>query len=294
MDCRNFKEMLDSYLSDELAVETNHAILRHAEHCPECRGEMAARRNLRNTLRGAVTATTTSPDFRNRLRERLREEAITTVTPPTKRDWFFATWFRNLALPQYAVATTICAMALVGVSYLFFNSSPVRAAELSPALVESDCQRSQRLCGVSGCKAPSRKMIPVHGAEKFDPALQDLGKYSMHQTVGLTFHYAHLCGHYGRQYVHLVYSRNNELVSLFVAERDAAAMKNGVVPTDDGLQQGLQQIQGVQEKFTVSAYQTSRHVVLVVTTLTVQQNQEIAEKLAKPISLHLRMIEGKK
>ena len=54
MDCRNFKEVLDSYLSDELAVETNHLIIRHTEHCADCRSEMAARRNLRGILRGAV------------------------------------------------------------------------------------------------------------------------------------------------------------------------------------------------------------------------------------------------
>ncbi|MBS1810452.1 MAG: zf-HC2 domain-containing protein [Acidobacteria bacterium] len=293
MDCRNFKEVLDSYISDELSVETNHAVLRHAELCAGCRGEMAARRNLRSTLRGAVTATTAPPDFRNRLRERLREEATVQATPiSAKRDGFFSNWFRNLAVPQFAMATALLVLVAIGVVYLFSNSSPAYAAELSPALL------NQATSDHDGCASIWRTRLftendPVHDAEKFDPTLLDLGKYSEHQALGLTFHYAHLCGHHGRKYVHLVYSRNNDLVSLFVAERDAAAMKSGTVPTDDGLQHGLQQFQNVQDKFTVSAYQTSKHVVLVVSTFTAQQNNEIAEKLAKPISLHLRKIESK-
>lgn len=293
MDCRNFKEMLDSYLSDELAVETNHAVLRHAEHCPACRGEMAARRNLRQALRGAVTATTASPAFKNRLRERLREEVVTKSAPPPQREGFFAGWFRNLAMPQLAMATAVCALVMVGVFYVVFNSRPVQAAELSPMIL-NQATSDHNDCAAIWLQRTYQENDPVHGAEKFDPALQDLGKYSAHQALGLTFHYAHLCGHHGRKYIHLVYSRDNELVSLFVAERDTAAMKTGVVPQDDGLRYGLQQFPGVQEKFTVSAYQTSRHVVLVVSTLTTQKNNEIAEKLAKPISLHLRTIEGKK
>lgn len=75
MDCRDFKEMLDSYLCEELAVETNHSILRHAELCGPCRGEMAARRELRSRLRRVCSRERMSADAATRLRERLRCEA---------------------------------------------------------------------------------------------------------------------------------------------------------------------------------------------------------------------------
>lgn len=294
MDCRNFKELLDSYLSDELAVETNHAVLRHAELCADCRGEMAARRNLRQTLRGAVRVTTASPDFRNRLRERLREEAAAPVmTFPAKREWFFSHWFRTFAVPQFALATAVFGVVLVGVVYLFSNSSPALAAELSPAIL-NQAAGDHNHCAAHWVQRLHHENDPVAGAENYDPALQDLGKFSEHQAAGLTFHYAHVCGHYGRQYVHFIYTRGADLISLFVTERNAEAMKTGVVPSDDGLRAGLQQFQGVQDKFTISAYQTAKHVVLVVSTLAMQQNNELTEKLAKPISLQLRKIESKK
>src|SRR5262245_50222817 len=75
MDCQNFKELLDSYLCGELAIETNHSILRHAERCGACRGEMAARRNLRVSLRSVCSKEKMSDLAMERLRERIRSEA---------------------------------------------------------------------------------------------------------------------------------------------------------------------------------------------------------------------------
>src|SRR5437867_4112445 len=77
LDCRNLKDLLDSYLSDELSVETNHAVLRHVEQCPACRTEMAARRDLRETMRRAGRQLRLSAEGSERLRERLRAEALT-------------------------------------------------------------------------------------------------------------------------------------------------------------------------------------------------------------------------
>src|SRR6266853_4806047 len=53
MQCRDFREIADSYLSDELMIETNHEVISHLEGCAECRREMSARRELRGKLRAA-------------------------------------------------------------------------------------------------------------------------------------------------------------------------------------------------------------------------------------------------
>ncbi|RMD51619.1 hypothetical protein D6827_01875, partial [Candidatus Parcubacteria bacterium] len=47
MQCREFREISEAYLSDELLVETNIQVLEHLENCPKCRGEFAAKRRLR-------------------------------------------------------------------------------------------------------------------------------------------------------------------------------------------------------------------------------------------------------
>src|SRR5262245_52176353 len=75
MDCQNFRELLDSYLCGELAVETNHTMLAHAERCCLCRNEMAARSQLRRSLRRGCSRETMSEAAIENLRLRLRSEA---------------------------------------------------------------------------------------------------------------------------------------------------------------------------------------------------------------------------
>jgi hypothetical protein len=42
MECREFCEIADSYLSDELTVESNHDAISHFEKCANCRDELSA------------------------------------------------------------------------------------------------------------------------------------------------------------------------------------------------------------------------------------------------------------
>ena len=42
-DCDKTRKYLDSYISNELLVETNHEVLRHLESCPACSAELDTR-----------------------------------------------------------------------------------------------------------------------------------------------------------------------------------------------------------------------------------------------------------
>jgi anti-sigma factor RsiW len=53
MECRAVRELADSFLGDELLVETNHHILRHLAACPICRDDVATRRAWRAAVRQA-------------------------------------------------------------------------------------------------------------------------------------------------------------------------------------------------------------------------------------------------
>ena len=54
MDCRELKPIMDSYISDELLIETNHDVLRHLENCSDCRREMSDRRALKLRIRHTI------------------------------------------------------------------------------------------------------------------------------------------------------------------------------------------------------------------------------------------------
>ena len=79
MYCNELREVLDSYISDELLVETNHEVLSHLENCPACRSKMAERRSLRQRIRHTVKNAPENqidPAFAVGLRSQLRETAL--------------------------------------------------------------------------------------------------------------------------------------------------------------------------------------------------------------------------
>ena len=50
LDCQQVREVMDSYLSGELSVETNHRLLRHVAECRDCAAELKRRQRLRALL----------------------------------------------------------------------------------------------------------------------------------------------------------------------------------------------------------------------------------------------------
>ncbi len=52
--CEIVRWYMDSYISNELLIESNHEILRHVEECSECLRELEIRLRIRASLQSAV------------------------------------------------------------------------------------------------------------------------------------------------------------------------------------------------------------------------------------------------
>src|SRR5262245_46523829 len=75
MECRDVRELADSFLSEQLLVETTHDVVHHLETCPDCRADIAARRSMRTKLKDAWTRAehlAPRPAFVAELAEKLR------------------------------------------------------------------------------------------------------------------------------------------------------------------------------------------------------------------------------
>src|ERR1700731_2546318 len=109
MECRNVREMADSFLAEELLTETNHEMLRHLDTCPMCRADLAARRALRDGVRRAFQSARDldpGPEFIRRLRTRLQETAH---QRPAHRGFRFQGW--------WALAATVLLAVALGLAY---------------------------------------------------------------------------------------------------------------------------------------------------------------------------------
>jgi hypothetical protein len=203
--------------------------------------------------------------------------------------------FSRLPSPRFplAAAAALIIALTFGLAYGLYllQQRPVVAAELSPALM-GEAAGDHTNCAIKfinhqGQLGPARMS---ESAKRYDPAYADLDKVAEAGAAGMELRSAHVCGFAGRRFAHLVYGREEHIVSLLVTERDQRAMRRGVVPEDDGLRAGLQQ--ALRDRYTVSAYQTAKRVVLVVSDLPEQQNKELAERIASPVCDHLRRQEA--
>ena len=74
-NCNKIHAYLDSYINNELLVETCHEVLNHLEVCAGCTGELDARLRAKKLLRNAVMSDPAPAGLRERIQRELRKEA---------------------------------------------------------------------------------------------------------------------------------------------------------------------------------------------------------------------------
>jgi anti-sigma factor RsiW len=284
MQCRDFRELADTYLDEELLVETSHEVLRHLEQCPGCRRELAARRELRGQMRRGFNEAPEyhlPPGFETRLRANLREKA-------QPRRAFLG------GLPAYtAMAVCLLLAVIAGWRWLRVAASPATSevatashAEFETLLTEvshkavgdhKDCALTHNL--------EENPISLEEAAQKFDGAYKDLK-----QTVAADLKQnnsaaeiiaTHACVWQGRRFAHLVMRQNGEIVSLLVT--DVKAHADAPKSAETFAQMRCRSLGGYQ----VSCFETPRHVVLVVSSLPEEQNLAFARNLAPSLLRHL-------
>ena len=70
--CEKVRQLLDSYLSNELLIETNHEVLRHLESCKECTALLENRIRVKNMLQRTVKSQTVPSGLREKVQRRVR------------------------------------------------------------------------------------------------------------------------------------------------------------------------------------------------------------------------------
>ena len=101
LDCQQVREVMDSYLSEELSVETNHGVLRHMAECRDCAAELKRRQRLRALLSETLDLAVNDV---NADRVRMR---ITHAVDREQRSW------QRVARLGAVAATLVAAVAVV-------------------------------------------------------------------------------------------------------------------------------------------------------------------------------------
>jgi anti-sigma factor RsiW len=268
MECRDVREMADSFLGEELLTETNHEILRHLDTCPVCRADLAARRALRAAVQRSfhnARELDPSPEFMAHLRTTL-EDAARGV--PARRRLRFHGW--------WALAATVLLALAFGVAYRGRDWITATGALARAAVGDHrNCALQFRL---------AEKPISLEeAAQRYDAAyrvLEDLPPIDLMTTVGPAHVLErHSCVYGGRRFAHVVLQYRGVHVSLLVTSADGSAQ-----PALPG--EALPHVTSPSrvDDMSVVSFRTPRHVVFFVGDVAQPDLVKLADAVAGPLS----------
>ncbi|MEZ5356428.1 MAG: zf-HC2 domain-containing protein [Bryobacteraceae bacterium] len=280
--CEKVRRQLDSYVSGELLVETNHEVLRHLESCRACQAMHDERMSVRNHVRRAVRGEVAPVDLAARVRSRIERDGR---SPFSSSGWAM-------------VAVAAAVMMTVGVlSVREWRSSGRALSEMSgseqASFIEAAFGRvahfargglGDHLHCAMGRKYPSG--FPAPGAVKGRQRLNE--DWSPLQTIAARFipsRYtlllAHRCTAQNRRFVHFTYVEpSRRMLSVVVARRTDAEHFDvpGIVP---GLvQAGIPIYSERSGVYSVAAFEGGEYMAWVVSDLPAEENRMVAGNLA--------------
>jgi hypothetical protein len=305
-NCQEFRELIDSYLSGELLVETNHEVLRHLENCALCRNELAVRRELRMRLRSAVKNSAEmqiDPLFVRRLQSSLRETALRSTAWEKRKyaglfnakiwaltvacllvaAFFLAVWLR-LSEPTRETARPETNLPDLISESPIPTESPLLAAihiawrEIAHAAIgdHRDCALDFRL--------REKPITLEQAAERFGKFNKDLDKTVIaainespveNPADKIEFLEAHSCIFQGRRFAHVVLRYRNHLVSILVTNTDLP---------DENIDVIAIQSEGIMK---AAVFSVAHHAVFVVSDLTEAENSAIARIVSPSVRRHI-------
>lgn len=270
MNCRDVREMADSFLCEELLTETNHEILSHLDTCPSCRTEIDARRRLRSALRAAFERAPElqpSTDFKNSLRDHLRDASFRGARP-----WFLSRGWLALA------AGIVLAVGLAGAVVLKRSAAPAETLARDAIGDHQYCALTFRL---------AEKPIPLEeAARKFDSAYRVLlgAPAEDTSTPDGSAHVLerHSCVYDARRFGHVVMKYRGRIVSLLMTANEGATGNTG----EDAIPHVIgRPINGL----SVVAMNGSHHAILLVSDLGSAELSELSKSVSVPLARRLEV-----
>ena len=205
MECRDVRDLIDSFLSGELLTEMNQEILHHLKTCPLCRADLDARRARRDDVRAAFHRAADlepSPAFIVGLRTTLQNIAY--QAPPRRRTRLLGWW---------ALAATVLLAATVGLAYRGREWMAATGALAHAAVGDHlNCALHFQL---------AEKPISLDdAASRYGPeylVLENLPPDDVMTAAGpARVLERHACVYGGRRFAHIVFEYRGQRVSLLV------------------------------------------------------------------------------
>jgi hypothetical protein len=256
MQCKDARELLDSFVAEELLVEANHELLRHLSGCADCQADLEGRARIRSGLKQAFARAgdlQIRPEFVDRMAAELRTTALTRT-----RGW------------QTGWLMAAASIVLVAAASVYFLRRPAADIAASAAGDHQNCAVKFALS--------ERPISLEEAATRFDSAYSRLrtAPPDQVQTGAGTLHVAdrHSCVFQNRRFGHVVFLLDQHLVSVLMTRDDSAR---------DSTSSDAQQLSWLPpvKGLSMASFTTPGHVVYIVSDLPDPAFRQVAESLVQ-------------
>lgn len=273
MQCREFREVSESYLSDELLAETNHQINHHLEHCPDCRADFASRKVLRKRVNSAglnAADFQINPVFNNKLEIGLRDEAL--------RSGF---WSKLWLSPKVLLPAMAVLVLAFGFGAFFLNNESSNSITASNSLTNGLAELAHFAAGNHKDCALEKlgmweKMSQSDYPEKAGYSEKILAPLQAKYSDNVEMLSVHDCKYQGKQFTHVVLRNGSNIVSVFFDKSGVLSSPGGsrVSPILSEVEDGLQ----------VASFASNAKSIFVISDLSETENLFIARVLSSSLS----------
>jgi anti-sigma factor (TIGR02949 family) len=268
-DCKSVRDHLDSYINNELLVETCHEVLKHLESCEDCSREMEERLRAKDLLKKAVKRDAAPAELKERIQRELYKKSA-----PAWRYW--------------AAAAAMITLLAAGLGAARLWRSPA-ASKMGAQILKVGLDDHVH-CAVERQFAERRfsteEMSYRLGAEYFGlvPLVEQEvpGEYDV--VVG------HRCRTNKREYVHLILKSSQTAVSLVITRKEGESFERSDLPAVLGAS-GVPVYRSPLEGYEVTGFETRDYLAFVVSDAAGADNLQVASGLAVGVRDFLARLE---
>ena len=278
--CKKMRSYLDSYLNNELLVETNHEVLKHLESCESCSQTLADRARVKTLLQTAVLREQAPAELRYRIQRDLRNSAAP---------------FRWTQWALVAAAATVLLVGALGVVRLV--NSRGQNTRLQQTLSDQTVNvlkiglGDHVYCAIDHGMA-NQRFTAEQMAEHMGPeyaGVVDLVRKKVPSTYQVVV--GHRCHVDGREFVHVILRNETAIVSVIVTRKNGESFPREAVASVLE-ESGIPLHQSRLREFEVAGFETSEHLVLVASALAERDNLQIASSIAPGLCDFLARLEA--
>jgi putative zinc finger protein len=272
--CERMRQYLDSYLSNEVLVETASEVMHHLENCESCSRDLESRMRVRDALQRAVVNRSVPESVRADVLRKLRESQPRSLPSTAGRRW---------------------AVGLAAIAFLLFSLfagewlSLRRSEQLIASILKLGVS-DHLICAIKGHNYPEVANPPDQIRNKLGVRYAVLLQVVQERLPGFEVLEGHICSIPGsnRKYIHFITRGKGTILSVILTERNGTNLPKGrLLASPESA--GLSIYEGHHSGMEIAGFESAQYFAFVVSDLSQNQVLQLARGLAPALNEKLHV-----